>query len=117
MKEYILTYIYRVPLKYEKQFLIIQKEAGKLYEDYGALSDVTYEGTSLNDKYGCTGISSIIPIVDEKIFLGISKFKDKAHHDEVMAKVDKDLRINQLYDELCKILDIKKIIRGGYLEV
>ena len=115
MKEYISTYIYRVPFNNQKEFKRIQLESSKIYEEYGAISDITYIGISLDNKYGCTGISTTVPTSkDEIIYFSITKFKDKKHHDEVMEKVDKDIKINQLYNEICSLLDVKKIIRGEF---
>ncbi len=51
------------------------------------------------------------------MFIGISRFADRAHHDRVMEQVDSDPRIAELYAEVMAILDVGRIVRGEFERV
>jgi uncharacterized protein YbaA (DUF1428 family) len=54
---------------------------------------------------------------DEELFIGLSRFQDRNHHDEVMAKVDADAQINDLYAEMLTLLDMSRVVRGKFERV
>ena len=112
---YTSIYIYRVSKKNVDAFLRVQREAATIYEHYGALDDVTYVTSDLKAKYGCVAFGDALGIAeDEVILVGISSFRDRTHHDEVMAKVDSDKRIEELYAEVTALLDVGRVVRGEF---
>ena len=111
-------YIYRVPRENVDAFLRIQREAAAIYESYGALADETYAPVDLKAKYGCVPIFEALDLGEDKeVFIGISRFRDRAHHDQVMSQVDSDERISDLYNEVTKLLDINRVVRGEFERV
>lgn len=111
-------YIYRVPKENVDEFVRIQKEAAEIYQRYGALADETYAPVNLEAKYGCVSFSEALDVgEDEEVFIGISRFRDRAHHDQVMSQVDSDSRIGDLYNEVTKLLDIGRVVRGEFERV
>ena len=112
---YVSIYIYRVPRENAAAFLDVQKEAAAIYKRHGALVDETYALASLEAKYGCAAFAQALDVEKgEEVFFGLSRFRDRAHHDEVMTQVDGDERINELYDEVTKLLDVGRVVRGEF---
>ena len=115
---YISIYIYRVPRSNVDDFLRVQREAAEIYLRHGALDDATYSAANLEAKYGCASFGDAFDVgEDEVILFGISRFRDRAHHDEVMAEVDSDDKINGLYDKVTTLLDVGRIVRGEFERV
>ncbi len=108
-------YIYRVPKQSVSAFLLIQKEAANLYKKYGALEDETFKHSSLESKYGCIAFPDALNVKDdEQIFFSVTRFHNKSHEDQVMAKVNSDERINELYDEVTHLIEINRVVRGEF---
>ena len=112
---FISIYIYRVPKENVDAFLRIQQEAAEIYQRYGALDDETFAPIDLKGKYGCVPFFEAFDVEEgEEVFIGISRFRDRAHHDQVMLQVDSDERINHLYSQVSKLLDINRVVRGEF---
>jgi len=95
-------------------FTRVQREAGEIYKRYGALDDETISPVNLGAAYGYAGFVNIFePKEDEALFIGLSRFRDRGHHDEVMAKVDTNPKIDNLYTEILTLLDMSRVIRGN----
>jgi len=112
---YTSIYIYRVPNKNIDAFLQVQKEASEIYQKYGAIEDVTFAAFDVEAKYGCLGFLDILETRnDETMFVGLSRFENRVHHDEVMAKVDQDSQINILYEKVTSLIEINRVVRGEF---
>lgn len=110
--------IYVVPKENVEQFLKVQREALAIYQDEGCLDEVTFAPVDLSAKYGCSTFDDALKTgPDELVFMTMSKFHNRAHHDEVMAKVDADPRLSQLYTVVSKILDTGRVVRGEFERV
>ncbi len=115
---YTVIYLFRMPKPNVAAFSRVQQEAGKVYKRYGALDDKTLAPVSLESNYGCLGFSSVVELrEDEDLFVGLSRFQNRNHHDEVMAKVDADAQIDALYTEMLTLIDMSRVVRGEFLEV
>ena len=118
MSEYITTYFYRVPREQITEFKRIQFESAAIYKQYGAVADITYVGEMLEDKYGCTGTANALTCdKNEVLFFSVTRFLDKQHHDEVIEKVDRDVRIEKLFNQMISILDINRVVRGEFSSI
>lgn len=112
---YTVIYLFPVPTANVDTFLRVQREAGKIYTQYGALSDETLEPLDLQAAYGCAGFADTLALKgNEDLYMGLSRFRDLAHHDEVMSKVDTDARIGVLYDEMLNVLEMPRVVRGAF---
>jgi uncharacterized protein YbaA (DUF1428 family) len=112
------VYIYRVPHKNVDAFLRVQQEAAAIYQRYGAVDDETFAPVNLEEKYGCVSFLDILDVEeDEEVFISLSRFRDRAHHDKVMAQVDADEQISELYDEVTTLIDISRVVRGAFERV
>jgi len=112
------VYIYRVPRQNVDAFLSVQREAAAIYRQHGAADDETYAARDLEPKYGCAGFMQVLATEgDEELLIGLTRFQDQAHRDRVMARVDADPRINQLYNKVTTLLDVGRIVRGEFERV
>jgi len=112
---YISIYIFRVSKNNVRRFLELQRKAAEIYKHYGVLEDITYVSADLKSKYGCTAFGDIIDVSeDEVVLIEISSFRDRTHHNEVMAKVDSDEHIEELYVDVTTLLDVGRIVRGEF---
>jgi uncharacterized protein YbaA (DUF1428 family) len=111
----VQLYIYRVPKENASAFLQIQKEAASLYKKYGALDDETFKPSNLEPKYGCIAFPDALNLKDdERIFFSVTRFHNKSHEDQVMAKVNSDERINDLYDRVTHLIEVNRVVRGEF---
>ena len=102
-------YIYRVPRKNIEPFLQVQREATAIYQRYGALDDETFAPVNLEAKYGCMAFLDALEVKEhEAIFISLSRFRDRVHHDQVMTQVDSDDLIGKLYDKVTTLLDVER---------
>ena len=88
---FIITYSCKVPKSMSKAYLDLQREVKTIYMKEGCLSYEVFEKSDEDEEW-----------------LEIGKFESKTHFKKVIARVDKDPRIPELYREFCSIVDIKK---------
>ena len=111
-------YIYRVARENVEAFLRVQQQAAAIYQRCGALEDETFALANSGAKYGCAAFSDVLDVgEEEQVFISISRFRDRAQHDEVMARVDADDRISELYKEVTELLDVGHVVRGEFERV
>jgi uncharacterized protein YbaA (DUF1428 family) len=114
---YVQVYVYPVARKNTSAFLRIQREAGDLYKNYGAVDDETFGPANLEPKYGCEAFPELLNLKqDETVFFSITRFRDRAHQDQVMSSVNVDKRINELYNQVSELIDLSRVIRGEFEE-
>lgn len=107
-----------MPQENVEAFLQIQREAADIYRHYGALDDATFVASNLEAKYGCTAFGDAFDVAEhEVVLIGLSSFRDRTHHDEVMEKVDADERISMLYHKVTTLLDIGRFVRSEFERV
>jgi uncharacterized protein YbaA (DUF1428 family) len=108
-------YFYRVPKENISDFLEIQKSSAEIYKKNGAIEDWTFRPENLNSKYGCSSFLNEISVKGgEELFFSISLFKSKEQHDKVMSLVDKDPEIEKLYNRICGLIDLSRVVRGEF---
>jgi uncharacterized protein YbaA (DUF1428 family) len=113
-----VIYNYRVPQKVEEEFLHIQSKASEIYRSYGSLEQETFVLTNQKLKFRCVPFSNVIDVDDdERVFVSLSRFRGKAHHDDVMRQIDSDLRIDRLFQEITGLIDLNRVIRGEFENV
>lgn len=114
---FTVMYVFRVSQTKVEAFLKVQKSAEQIYKQYGALDDETFAPADLSAKYGCASFVNEFADSDEQTHVGLSRFRDRAHHDDVMAQVDNDERIEKLYAEMLTIIDMSRTLRGEFERV
>ena len=94
---------------------MVQKRSAEIYKRNGAIDDWTFGPENLKAKYGCVSFSQEISAnADEEIFFSLSLFQSKDDHDKIMSLVDKDPEIEKLYDQVCNLIDLSKVVRGEF---
>jgi uncharacterized protein YbaA (DUF1428 family) len=112
---YTSLYLHPVRKGNVESFVRVVSAAADAYMRLGAAECVLYVPGSLEAKYGCAGFESALDLAeDEVLFVELNSFRDKHHHDEVMARVDGSPEIDRLYDELTSILEVSRIVRGEF---
>jgi len=115
---YSSIYLHRVPHYNIDAFVHILNAAAKLYGEHGAVACRLYAPKNMAAKYDCLPFGDVITIAEhEHFFIEVNEFHDLAHHDVVMAKVDADPRIHQLYEDLKVIVDVSCIVRGEFEQI
>lgn len=115
---YNVLYLYPVLNQNKDQFIEINKKASIIYKEYGAIEDNTFQSTFIDAINGCKGMESSVELQEnETIMCSVSTFKNKQHHDIVMEKVDSDYRIEELYLEMIKVIDMSRVVRGEFERV
>lgn len=115
---YNVLYLYPV-LKHKKdRFIEINKKAALIYKEYGAIEDDTFQSTFIDAIYGCKGMEASVELHEnETLMCSVSTFNNKHHHDIVMGKVDSDIRIDELYNEMIQVIDMSRVVRGEFEKV
>jgi uncharacterized protein YbaA (DUF1428 family) len=109
------VYFCRVPLQNRTQFLEIQRKAAAIYVRHGAIGDWTFGPDNLDSKYGCSSfLTEITTQRGEELFFSLSLFHSRADHDRIMATVDNDPEIAELYLAIGKAIDLSRVIRGEF---
>ncbi len=112
---YLEIYLYPVTEENKEQFLQINREAERIYKDYGAIESETYVATSIQPEYGCTGMVSAVELLEKEILMmEINRYHNKRHQIQVLEKVDQDERINTLYNQMTKVIDMSRTVRGEF---
>jgi len=110
-----ITYVYRMPPDRVDEFVRIQRAAAAIYVEHGAVDDETLVATDVSPRYGCRGLGEAIGAgTGEAVLIGLSRFRDRAHHDEVMERVNADPRIDDLFAEVGDVIRIDQIARGEF---
>lgn len=64
---------------------------------HGATDDETLSAIDVSPQYGCRGFGEALGAGDdEAVLIGLSRFRDRVHHDAVMERVNADPRIDTL---------------------
>lgn len=115
---YTVVYLYPVPDRHAAAFVDLQRAAGDRYRAHGAVETATYRPAALASTYGCAGFRDEVDVrEDESLYVGLDGFRDEAHHDEVVARVDADPEVADLYEALTDLLDVNRVVRGEFERV
>lgn len=112
-----IVYVYRVAPDRVDDFLEIQRAAARIYVEHGALDDETLGAVDLSPRYGCRGFADAFGAGDDAVLIGLARFRDRAHHDEVMERVNRDARIDALFEQVGAVLDLGEVALGEFRRV
>ncbi len=110
---YVALYAFRIPAANVERFLAIQREAAELQRRHGGADDVTYTCMDSGSKYGLKTLGDVLGAErDEVVLVEVATFRDRSQHDEVMARIDADPRIGELYREVTELVDLSRCVRS-----
>jgi len=84
---FVVVYHYQVPMEKTKQYIMLEKQATKIYMEHG-----------------CLGVEIYRDAKDPRRWMEINRFRDREHYNEVIGAVEKDTRLQRLYDEFTSLL-------------
>jgi len=88
---FVVVYHYLVPIEKTKQYILLEKQATKVYMEYG-----------------CLGVEIYRDAKDPRRWMEINRFRDMEHYNEVIGTVDEDPRIKRLYDEFMSLFSAEE---------
>ena len=110
---YVEIYLYPVLEENKEQFLKINREAELIYREYGAIESETYSAASIEPEYGCARMESAVELREtEVLMLEINRYHNKVHHSQVMEKDDNDVQIEKIFNQMTKVIDVSRTVRG-----
>ncbi|MEM7092459.1 MAG: DUF1428 family protein [Actinomycetota bacterium] len=115
---YTLAYLFQVEEERVDDFLRIQRQASRIYLEHGALDDETLAPADETPRYGLRSFRDALDLPEgSRPFIGLARFRDEAHHDEVMALVDADPRIDDLFAKMQGVIRISEVAFGDFARV
>ena len=111
---HVIVSLFRVAPDRADTFVEIQREAARIYVEHGALDDETLGAVDLSARYGCRGFGEAIDAGDDVVFVGVTRFRDRAHHDEVMERVNSDPRIDALFAQVSSVVEVSDVAIGEF---
>lgn len=112
---YLEIYLYPVLEENKEQFLKINREAERIYKEYGAIESETLTAASIQPEYGCSGMVSAVELREsEVLMLEINRYHNKVHHSQVLEKVNNDEQIEKLFNQMTKVIDVSRTVRGEF---
>ncbi len=112
-----IVYVYRLAPERVDDFVEIQRAAAQIYVEHGALDDETLLAVDLSPRYGCRGFADALGAGDDAVLIGLARFRDRAHHDEVMGRVNDDPRIDALFEQVSQVVDIGAVALGEFRRI
>ena len=118
---YVALFIYKVPTKYHNEIVQINKEAAALFKEHGILryevlqlnNSKTFEGEGME---AFTNITNLIPVSqEEELWVEVHSYTDTEHAKEMMAKCEKDERMQPLFKQFMDIIvPGSKVVMGDF---
>ena len=88
---FIVTYSYKVPKSKIRSYLNLQKKVKAIYLKHGCLSYEVFEKAQKDGEW-----------------MEIERFENKTHFKKVVARVDKDPKISELFQRFCFLVNVRK---------
>jgi hypothetical protein len=120
---YVGLVFYKVPNKFHNEIVQINKESFELFKRYGILKyevfqlnkGKTWEGEG-EGMESFTNITNLIPVSqEEELWVEVQSYRDTAHAKEMMAKCEKDERMQPLYKQFMDIIvPGSKVVMGDF---
>ncbi|MFC6092973.1 DUF1428 family protein [Saccharothrix lopnurensis] len=108
-------FVYRVPENRADDFERVVGQAIEVFRRHGALGGELVRVTDDTDKFGCRSMGNALGIGgDEVLYVEVSYFHDKAHHERVSASTDADPEVVDLFEVLVKTVDIQHVARSEF---
>lgn len=111
---HVIVSVFRMAPERVNVFIEIQRAAARIYVEHGALDDETLGAVDLSARYGCRGFAEAVDAGDDAVLVGLTRFRDRAHHDEVMERVNADPRIDALFDQVSAVIEVSNVALGEF---
>ena len=118
---YVALVFYKVPTKYHNEVLQINKESIVLFKEHGILryevlqlnNNKTFEGEGME---AFTNLTHLIPVgQEEELWVEMHSYRDIEHAKEMMAKCEKDERMQPLFKQFMNVIvPGSKVVMGDF---
>ena len=117
MARYVDGFVLPVPTRNRDKYLRIARKAGKVWLDHGALEYV--EAIADDVKPGkVTSFPQAVKLKKgETVIFAYAVYKSRRHRDQVVAKVMKDPRLEDMMSPKAMPFDMKRMFWGGFTAV
>lgn len=88
---FVVVYHYQVPMDKTKQYILLEKQAVKVYLEHG-----------------CLGVEIYRDAKDPRRWMEVNRFRDRQHYNEVIGAVDEDPRIGSLYEKFTSLFSAEE---------
>jgi len=88
---FVVVYHYRVPMERTKRYITLEQQAIQIYMEHG-----------------CLGVEIYRDAKDPRRWMEINRFRDREHHNDVVAAVDADPRMGPLFEEFISLFDAEE---------
>jgi uncharacterized protein YbaA (DUF1428 family) len=116
----MLTTLNLIPVARNQVASLLASEhaAGAIYREYGGLGGEILMSSNLEPTYGCAAFPTTLALQeDELVLVVLDRFRDRAHYEQVMEKVDADPRIGEIFAGFTALVDLRRVVRGAFEEV
>jgi len=98
--DYVQMHIFRVPKKNHDTIVQIGKQGHEVGNKHGILRQESFVLGSTETYEGFTNIANIVFATrDEEIWLHLNFYRDRKHRDDVMARIENDETMSQLFQQ------------------
>jgi uncharacterized protein YbaA (DUF1428 family) len=111
---YVDGFVIPIPRKNLAAYRQIARKAGRIWREYGAIEYLECVGDDLTAAGMISFPKAAKVKPGETVVFAWILYKSKAHRDRVNAKVMKDARIEALAEPSRKIVDMKRMVYGGF---
>lgn len=107
--------VYPVPEDRVAEFLAIRREARAIAQGHGCLEEVTWVAVSDVPEYGHSSFAQRLSLSPgERVLVGVSSYRNREHHDEVMGLIEVDERAAELDERMVALLDVARVARAEF---
>jgi uncharacterized protein YbaA (DUF1428 family) len=111
---YVDGFVVPVPKRKLKAYLALEKKAGKVWKDHGALDYRVAVADDVKPGKWTSFPQSVKLKKDETVAFAYILYKSRTHRDRVIKKVMKDPRLANMMDPKKMPFDGKRMIWGGF---
>ncbi len=118
---YVALVFYKVPKKFHNEIVKINKESFDLFKGHGVLKfevlqlsdSKTWEGEGMES---FTNITNTMPVSqEEELWVEMHSYRDTGHAKEIMAKFERDERMQPLFKQFMDIIvPGSKVVMGDF---
>jgi uncharacterized protein YbaA (DUF1428 family) len=119
---YVGLVFYKVPKKFHNEIVQINRESFDLFKEHGALKYEVFQlnnGKAWEGEEGMeafTNITNLIPVSqEEELWVEVHSYRDTEHAKEMMAKCERDERMQPLFKQFMDIIvPGSKVVMGDF---
>ena len=111
---YIDGYALPIPKRHEAAYFELARKAGAVWREHGALSYTECRAEDVKPGTLTSFPQAVQLKPDEIVIFAWVAFRDRAHRDEVNAKVMADSRLDGMMEPGKALFDMSRMIFGGF---